>query len=249
MFEVKNINITEFGNPERFLLKDISFNVKSGEILGISGLMGAGRTELVNSIFGDFKGKFSGDIFVEGNKVEIKAPLDAINRGIGLVTEDRKFNGLNLVASVESNITMASLHKYSKFGNLDVNRIVKDSGDIAKRIKVKTPSLETHVMNLSGGNQQKIVLAKWLMVAPRILIIDEPTRGIDVGAKYEIYVLMNELKKQGMTIIMISSELPEILGMSDRILVLCDGAVTGEFENKDLTEEKIMAAATRGVKA
>lgn len=249
VFEVRHINLEEFGNTGRSILRDISFQVKKGEILGIAGLMGAGRTELVNSLFGDFKGRLSGEILIDGEKVEIKTPLDAINKGLGLVTEDRKFNGLNLIAPIADNITMASLGKFSRHGVIDENRVARECGEISQRIRIKASSLEMLAMNLSGGNQQKVVLAKWLMLSPKVLIIDEPTRGIDVGAKYEIYVLMNELKRQGMAIIMVSSELPEILGMSDRIVVLREGEITGEFDNREVTEEMVMERATGGKKA
>ncbi len=249
VFEAKNINLTEFGNPQRSILKDVSFQVRKGEILGIAGLMGAGRTELVNSLFGDFKGRMTGEVWIEGKQAAIKTPLDAIKSGLGLATEDRKSNGLNLIASIADNITMASLSKFSRGGVIDQNRVIQECGEISQRIQIKSSSLEMLAMNLSGGNQQKVVLAKWLMLSPKVLIIDEPTRGIDVGAKYEIYVLMNELKKQGMAIIMVSSELPEVLGMSDRIIVLKEGAVTGEFENEEITEEMVMERATGGKKA
>ena len=246
--EIQNVSLKKYGQLDKYILKDISFHVKKGEIVGIAGLMGAGRTELVNSIFGDFKGEFSGNIYVFGKKQRIKNPYDAIHNGLGLVTEDRKLNGLNLGASIENNVTMASLEKFSRYGIMDDNKAIQESSKIAKRIDIKAPSVETLVMNLSGGNQQKVVLAKWLLVNPSILIIDEPTRGIDVGAKYEIYMLINELKKQGMAIIMVSSELPEIIGMSDRIIVLKEGRMAGEFVNKEVSEEMIMERATGGIK-
>ena len=246
--EIKDVCLTQFGNPEKYILQDINFHVKKGEIVGIAGLMGAGRTELVNSIFGDFKGELSGDVFISGQKKNIKSPRDAINNGLGLVTEDRKFNGLNLITSIKNNITMASLDRFCDLGVINENKAIEASDQIAKKLKIKATSLEVLAMNLSGGNQQKVVLAKWLLVNPSVLIIDEPTRGIDVGAKYEIYLLMNELKKQGIAIVMVSSELPEILGMSDRIVVLRQGRVAGEFENLDITEEIVMESATGGSK-
>lgn len=246
VFEIKNANLMSYEIPDKYILKNINFKVKAGEILGIAGLMGAGRTELVNSIFGDFKGRFSAELFVFGEKVKIREPLDAIRAGMGLVTEDRKFNGLNLVDSIENNITMASLNKFSKYGVIKENSAFKACDDISKRIQIQATSLEKLVMQLSGGNQQKVVLAKWLMVNPKIMIIDEPTRGIDVGAKYEIYTLMNELKQQGMAIVMVSSELPEIIGMSDRIIVLRAGEIAGEFNNEEISEEMIMERATSG---
>jgi D-xylose transport system ATP-binding protein len=225
-------------------LRDINITARKGEILGIAGLMGAGRTELVNSVFGDAKGRLSGETYINGKLVAIKTPGDAIKEGLGLVTEDRKFNGLNLIDTIENNVIMPSLKRLSKFGVIDQNESIKQSKEHTDRVKVKAPSLEALVMNLSGGNQQKVIIAKWLMVNPRVLMFDEPTRGIDVGVKYEIYNIMNDLKRNGITIIMISSELPEILGMSDRIIVLRDGMVTGEFENAGLTEEILMQKAT-----
>ena len=248
VFEIRNVSLSKFDDNSKHILSDISFKVKQGEILGIAGLMGAGRTELVNSLFGDFKGKFSGEIRINNIPVKIKNPLDAIRNGLGLVTEDRKFNGLNLAASVESNIIMASLEKLTKYGIINENLAIQECGKISERLQIKMNSMETQVMDLSGGNQQKVVLAKWLMVNPKVLIIDEPTRGIDVGAKYEIYCLMNELKEQGIAIIMVSSELPEILGMSDRIVVLKEGRITGIFDNYEITEEMIMEKATGGFK-
>lgn len=246
MLKLENINLMSYDIPDKYILENINLEVRAGEIVGIAGLMGAGRTELVNSVFGDFRGKLSGGIYISGKRTRIKSPKDAIAAGLGLVTEDRKNNGLNLVSSIENNILMACMDKYTRLGVINENRAIKDCKEISDRIKIKTNSMSTLAMNLSGGNQQKVVLAKWLMVSPKILIIDEPTRGIDVGAKYEIYVLMNELKKQGMAIIMVSSELPEVLGMSDRVVVLKEGRITGEFENNALTEEKIMEKATGG---
>ena len=244
MLEVRNLNLQDFDESDKYILKDISFTVKRGEVLGIAGLVGAGRTELVNSIFGDFRGKKCGDIYIEGKKVRIHNTADAIAAGIGLATEDRKINGLNLGASVENNLIIASIDRYCRFGVVQEGRAIHAAGEMAKRVKIKTPSLEAQVMNLSGGNQQKVVVGKWLLATPKVLIFDEPTRGIDVGAKYEIYCLINELKKQGMSIIMVSSELPEVLGVSDRIMVLREGRISGVFQSDEATEVKIMEVAT-----
>jgi D-xylose transport system ATP-binding protein len=240
ILEVRDITITRFDNSEKTMLNRINFQLRRGEILGIAGLMGAGRTELVNSIFGDFKGILTGDIFVEGKKVKIKKPQDAINAGIGLLTEDRKKNALNLIGSVKDNIILVNLDTYTYMGVVNENQALISAGEMANKTRIKTPSLAARVMNLSGGNQQKVVIAKWLLAKPKVLIFDEPTRGIDVGAKYEIYTLMNELKNEGIGIIMVSSELPEILGMSDRILVLNEGRITAEFDGENTTEEAIM---------
>ena len=244
VLEVKNMNLMDFDIPDRYVLKDINFNLKRGEVLGIAGLMGAGRTELVNSIFGDFKGRMSGEIYIEGKQVKIRNTADAIEIGIGLATEDRKSNGLILGASVENNLLVPSIDKYSKNGVMQEGEIIRDANDMVKKVSLKTPSLETAVMNLSGGNQQKVVVGKWLLATPKILIFDEPTRGIDVGAKYEIYCLINELKTQGISIIMVSSELPEILGVSDRIIVIREGQISGEFDGDTATEVQIMEVAT-----
>ncbi|NLY91841.1 MAG: xylose ABC transporter ATP-binding protein [Firmicutes bacterium] len=246
IFEVKNYNVFDPDNPQRKLVDNVSFSVRRGEILGIAGLMGAGRTELMSSIFGGFPGESYGEVYINGQKVEIKSPLDAINNGLAMVTEDRKRYGLVLIHDVKKNLTLANLKKYCKSGVINANEEIHDSEKIVNTLSIKTPSLETKVNNLSGGNQQKVVVGKWLLTQPLILIMDEPTRGIDVGAKYEIYSIMNELKKQGVAIIMISSELPEILGMSDRILVIHEGKINGEFKHDEASQEKIMLAATGG---
>lgn len=229
----------------RTILRNINFHVKKGEIVGIAGLMGSGRTELALSIFGNPKKyKLSGDLFLRGSKKRFSHPSDAINAGIAYVTEDRKGDGLILIQDVKQNITIANLREVSKQGVIDNNAEVKIATHYKTSLNIKTPSIEQRVSNLSGGNQQKVSLGKWLFVRPDILILDEPTRGIDVGAKYEIYTIMNELVKQGMSIIMISSELPEILGMSDRIYVVSSGSITGELPIEEATQEKIMNLAT-----
>ena len=245
-FEVRNISVADYANPERYILRNISFAVKKGEIVGIAGLMGAGRTELVNSLFGDFKGRMSGEIYIDGRQAKIKTPLDAINQGLGLLTEDRKYNGLSLGASIQDNITLASLKKLSRLGVMNENLAIRESKTHSERINIKASSLEMLTMNLSGGNQQKVIIAKWFMVNPRVLMFDEPTRGIDVGAKLEVYNILNQLKQDGIAIIMVSSELPEILGMSDRIIVIKEGRLVGEFANENMTEEMVMAKATGG---
>lgn len=229
----------------REILKDISLNVKKGEIVGIAGLMGAGRTELACSIFGN-PGvyRLKGDLLVQGKKKTFKQPRDAIRSGIAYVTEDRKGNGLILIQDVKQNITMAYLKSISTNGVINDNEEIKAANKYKETLNIKAPSIEQTVGNLSGGNQQKVSLGKWLFVKPEILILDEPTRGIDVGAKYEIYTIMNELVKQGMSIIMISSELPEILGMSDRVYVVSEGKITGELTIAEATQERIMGMAT-----
>jgi len=245
ILKVENLNVEDPARKGKLLLRNISFEVKEGEILGISGLVGAGRTELILSIFGAFSSRAIGDIYLEGNKIKINSPQEAIRYGFGLVTEDRKLSGLVLKMNVMENITLAGLGKISNLF-INKNEEIKISRQFVGDLRIKTPSLETYVNTLSGGNQQKVVLAKWLMTKPKVLFLDEPTRGIDVGAKVEIYKIMNELVKQGIGIVMISSELPEIIGMSDRILVMCNGQLTGELGCAGATQEEIMYYATGG---
>jgi len=224
-------------------VKDVSFVLHKGEILGFSGLMGAGRTEVARLLFGADK-KDSGTIKINGKEVDIKNPQDAIKEGIGYLSEDRKRYGCIVDMSIANNTVMTNLDKYIKGGLIDDGEIVKVSDEFVKQLRTKTPSSKQLVRNLSGGNQQKVVIAKWLEQNSDILIFDEPTRGIDVGAKSEIYSLMNELVAQGKSIIMISSELTEILRMSDRIVVMCEGRKTGELDISQATQERILALAT-----
>ena len=226
-------------------LHDISFEVRKGEVLGIAGLVGAGRTELARAIFGADPYD-SGTIELFGKPVRIKSPQDAIRLGIGLVTEDRKQQGLVLGMAVRENITLANLGAVSVFNFIRAGREKEVARKYVGDLTVKTPTIEQAVQNLSGGNQQKVVLAKWLFTDSKVLIFDEPTRGIDVGAKTEIYQLMNALAARGAAIIMISSELPEVLGMSDRILVMHEGTLAGELSRAEATQEKIMHLATGG---
>jgi len=229
----------------RTILKDVNFNIKKGEIIGIAGLMGSGRTELALSIFGNPDGyKVQGEITVKGKKKQFRHPKDAIDVGVAYVTEDRKGDGLILIQDVKQNITLANLRGISARGILNENAEVKVANEVKTSLNIKTPSIEQKVSNLSGGNQQKVSLGKWLFAGPDVLILDEPTRGIDVGAKYEIYTIMNRLVEQGMSIIMISSELPEILGMSDRVYIVASGKVAGELPIEEATQEKIMHMAT-----
>jgi len=234
------------GLSRKGYLKDINIAVRKGEILGISGLMGAGRSELAKAIFGADKID-SGELYIDGKKVSINSPVDAINLGIGYLTEDRKKNGLVLSHSVEANTILASLRKVTNYlGVVDSGSCEEITQKQIDNLKIKTPSLEQKVINLSGGNQQKVIIAKWLCCESRLLIFDEPTRGIDVGAKVEVYDLMSQLSAKGVAIIMISSELPEILAMSDRILVMHEGRITGELSAQDASQEKIMSYATGG---
>lgn len=224
-------------------IKDISFNVKEGEILGIAGLMGSGRTEVAKTIFGEYK-KTSGSIKIKGKEVNIKNIQEAIDNGICYLSEDRKKEGCVLSLSVAENMILSNLKKYeSKIMSIDKNKAIKDVDYYIDKIKIKTPNRDQLIKNLSGGNQQKVILAKWLMLSPEVLIIDEPTRGIDVGAKKEIYELLNELKASGKAIIMISSDLPEVLGISDRILVMSEGRISGELKREEASQESIMKLA------
>lgn len=225
-------------------LKDINFILKKGEILGIAGLVGAGRTELARAIFGADRIQ-SGEIRIHGRKVRIKGPHDAVRQGIGYLSEDRKRYGCVVDLDVKSNVVIASYPKFLRPGGwMNTAKIRKQAESMVDRLKVKTPHVDQEVKFLSGGNQQKVVIGKWLTRDCDILIFDEPTRGIDIGAKSEIYRLLNELTAQGKSIIMISSELPEILRMSHRILVMCEGRITGELDHEEATQESIMHLAT-----
>ena len=244
IFEVKNWNAYD-PTLGRKILKDINFQIRKGEVVAFAGLMGSGRTELALSIFGNPDGyKLNGEMYFENKEVHFKLPENAIDTGIAYVTEDRKGNGLILIQDVKHNITLANLREISKRGVINNNAEVKIANEYKDSLNIKTPSVEQKVGNLSGGNQQKVSLGKWLFVKPDLLILDEPTRGIDVGAKYEIYMLINKLVSEGMAIMMMSSELSEILGMSDRIYIVSSGKITGELPVEDATQEKIMKLAT-----
>ncbi|MFE0505315.1 sugar ABC transporter ATP-binding protein [Peribacillus butanolivorans] len=233
------------GLTKKGLFEDIHFAVRKGEIVGVAGLMGAGRTEIMRALFGVDQID-SGEITVEGKKVSIRKPTDAVRYGLAFITENRKEEGLILDFSVRENIGLPNLKSFAPSGLVKTEDEKKFAEMMIKRLHVKTSSTETIIGNLSGGNQQKVVIAKWIGTSPKVLIMDEPTRGIDVGAKREIYELMNELTERGISIIMVSSELPEIVGMSDRILVVHEGKIAGELKKQEVTQEKIMALATGG---
>ncbi len=238
LLEVKHLNRGR-------AVRDVSFNLKRGEILGFAGLVGAGRTEVARVIFGADRAD-SGEVFVNGKKVNIQAPKDAVEHGIGYLSEDRKRYGLALGMDVETNVVLASFRKFLRFlGWVDTSKTNSTAENLVNTLSIKTPGLGQKVKNLSGGNQQKVIIGKWLTANTDGLIFDEPTRGIDVGAKSEIYRLLNDLAQQGRGIIMISSELPEVLRMSHRIIVMCEGRITGELSSKEATQEKIMALATQ----
>ena len=240
--EVGNVGgtILEVKNLSRGILQDISFEVKSGEVFGISGLVGAGRTELARAILGIDKPE-SGEVYVRGKKVHYRTFADAIRDGLGLIPEDRKIQGLVQIMSVKRNTTLVNMKRVLRAGVISSSLEEKLSKEYADKLHVVTPSMETEVQYLSGGNQQKVVIAKWLFQNSEILFLDEPTRGIDVGAKAEIYRLINRMAKEGKTIIMISSEMPELLGMCDRIMVMHEGHKMGELNAAEATQEKIMA--------
>lgn len=225
--------------------RDVSFEVKQGEIVALAGLMGAGRTEIVQSLFG-YKKATAGKVKINGKSVKIRTPHDAIGHGLAYVTEDRKSEGLILDFSVEQNISLSNFPTLSSNGLMSAKKERALFDRMKERLGIRTSSPELPVKSLSGGNQQKVVLSKWLGTNPSILILDEPTRGVDVGAKKEIYSIMNELAEKGVAIVMISSELPEVLGMADRVLVMHEGKLTAQLDNKDLTQETIMNYATGG---
>ncbi len=241
IMEVKNVS-----SIHEKSFQNVSFNLRKGEILGFGGLVGAQRTELLEGIFG-IRALASGEILINGKKVTIKKPVDAMKAGIGLITEDRRGNGIFGCLSIKDNVGVSIYNKHLKSGfvldHKKINEIVDDS---IQKLNIKTPSMQEHIANLSGGNQQKVIVARWLANNPDILIMDEPTRGIDVGAKHEIYEIMNDLAAQGKSIIMISSEMPELLGMSDRVYVMCDGKLRGEItDREEMTQAKVMSYATQ----
>jgi len=244
LFEIKGWKAFDT-QLDRYVVKDASMYVRKGEIVGIAGLMGAGRTELALSLFGNPKEYIvEGEMYFDGQKVQFKSPTHAIKSGFAYLSEDRKGTGLILDFDVKTNMTLAGLERLKKGLFINENEEVVVAEKFKNSLKVKTPTIEQKVMNLSGGNQQKVAIAKWLFIKPKLLILDEPTRGIDVGAKYEIYTLMNRLvEEEGMSIIMISSELPEVLGMSDRIYVMAGGKIVGELSREEATQEKIMHMA------
>jgi putative multiple sugar transport system ATP-binding protein len=243
---LETVHLNSFDKSiNRYIVNDSNIKLRQGEVVGIAGLMGAGRTELAHTIFGNpRKYKVSGKIVVNGKVANIRSPKDAIDLGIAYVSEDRKFDGLILDETISQNITIADLRAISTMGILNFFSQNKYAEEYVRDIDIRTPSILQNVKNLSGGNQQKVQVAKWLFAGPKILILDEPTRGIDVGAKFEIYTIINELVAQGMSILIISSELPEILGMCDRVYVIAEGVQTAEFDIEEASAEKIMESAT-----
>ncbi len=249
VFEVRDWTVFHEQHANRKFIKGVSFHVRAGEILGIAGLMGAGRTELAMSLFGRTYGRnISGTVLLHGQEVDISTVEKAVSQGIAYVTEDRKGYGLVLDNEIKHNISLANLPGVSKRGVIDDGREYSVAKDFQKKMNIRCPDVFQYVGNLSGGNQQKVVLSKWLFAGPEVLILDEPTRGIDVGAKYEIYCLMAELAREGKCIILISSEMPELLGMADRLYVMNEGAFVAEMDVADATQEKIMRAIVKAGK-
>jgi D-xylose transport system ATP-binding protein len=244
ILEVEDLHAQDPRDPSTELLKGVSFDLRRGEILGIAGLMGSGRTELVMTLFGEYGKVTQGKIRMEGREVTIHNSRQAMLYGISLVPEDRKMHGLVLIQSILRNISLANLNRFSTWFKIDDIAELKESTDYAKSLTIKASNLQAMADSLSGGNQQKVVIAKWLMSQPKVLIMDDPTRGIDVGTKYEIYKIMNELAEKGIAIIMISSDLVEVLGMSDRIMVMCENHSVCTLDTAKATQEKIMALAT-----
>jgi putative multiple sugar transport system ATP-binding protein len=246
IFEVRNWNVYHPQHLERKVIDNVHLHIRKGEIVGIAGLMGSGRTELAMSIFGRSYGRnISGQIFKDGKEVQLRTSSQAIDNGIAYVTEDRKNYGLILIDDIKRNISMASLGKISRRSVVNENEEIVVAESFRKKMNIKTPSVRQLTGNLSGGNQQKVVLSKWIFSGPDVLILDEPTRGIDVGAKYEIYTIINQLAAEGKGILIISSELPEILGMSDRIYIMSEGRITGEVNREEASQETLMKYMTK----
>ena len=247
--KVKNWSVYHPVYHEKKVVDDVSFHVNKGEIVGFSGLQGAGRTELAMSIFGQAYGNnITGELYLGERKLSLKNEREAIEAGLAYVTEDRKGNGLILAESIAKNTTMARMEKICTKGIVDENKETAVAEEYMKKLKTKAPSSAQATGNLSGGNQQKVLLAKWMYADPEVLILDEPTRGIDVGAKYEIYCIMNDLAAQGKSVVMISSEMPELLGMCDRIYVMNEGRIVGEFTSDEVSQERIMASILKAKK-
>ena len=249
VFEARGVTVEDPSVPGKLLVDGVSFQVRRGEVLGVAGLMGAGRSDLLMAIFGAHAGRTAGELFLEGRRVRVGQPADAIRSGLGFVTEDRKRFGLVLDQTILNNMTLAGLPRVSGRFVTNVDAEAAAGMRAMKDLRVKAPSVFAVAGTLSGGNQQKVVLAKWLLTNPKVLFLDEPTRGIDVGAKQEIYAQINRLAREGLAIVLVSSELPEVLGLSDRVLVLHEGRVTGEFTRATATPEAVMACATGHAKA
>ncbi|WP_312404478.1 xylose ABC transporter ATP-binding protein [Rhizobium sp.] len=243
VLEAHNVSCWDVTNPDRKVVDDVSFKIRKGEILGIAGLVGAGRTELVSTLFGAYPGSHRGSVHLDGREITIRSPRDAVKAGICMVPEDRKRSGILPIIGVGHNMTISVLNRFAAFGLIDEHEELAQIQAEILRLKIKTADPMLPIASLSGGNQQKAVLSKMMLPDPRILILDEPTRGVDVGAKYEIYKLIFALAKAGVAVLMVSSELTEVLGISDRVLVIGEGRLRGDFVNDNLTQEHVLAAA------
>ena len=249
VMKIENFSVEHPTYHGKKIVDDVTMEFREGEIVGISGLLGAGRTELMSAVVGAYIKKGKGNVFINDKRVELKNPKQSINSGIGFITEDRKGNGLILSKSVAFNSSLAALNRITKNRLLNKKRETQLVLDLVDRLKIKTANVQNKVSSLSGGNQQKVVIAKWLATMPKILILDEPTRGVDVGAKFEIYTIMKNLAKAGVSVIMISSDLPEVIGMSDRVYVMREGKLSGELKKEELSEVNIMSYATGTITA
>jgi putative multiple sugar transport system ATP-binding protein len=246
VFEVKNWSVYHPIHADRQVIKGIDIEVRKGEVVGIAGLMGAGRTEFAMSLFGRTYGRnITGEVHLNGRKIDTSTVGKAVRHGIAYVTEDRKTFGLNLIDNIKQNITLANLKGVSRGGVVDDLRELRVADEYRERINIRSPNVYQVTGNLSGGNQQKVVLSKWLFTNPEVLILDEPTRGIDVGAKYEIYSIIARLAAEGKAILVMSSEMPELLGITDRLYVMNEGRIVGEMASRDASQEKIMRAIVR----
>lgn len=243
VLRVEHLSVPHPNIHGRYIVEDISFNLRKGEILGIGGLVGAGRSETVGAVYGQYIKGVKKEVYIRGKKVNIRKPLDAIRQGIGFITEERKLNGLISVLSIRENMSIASLNKLSKYGFIDRKKEQEETAKQFDQLRIKAPSSETKLFQLSGGNQQKVILGKWLVSEPDILFIDEPTKGIDVGTKADFYRIMSDLTKRGVSIIMVSSDMPELISMSDRCLVISGGKITAELTGDRITETNVMKAA------
>ncbi len=249
VMKIENFSVEHPTYHGKKIVDDVTMEFREGEIVGISGLLGAGRTELMSAVVGAYIKKGKGNVFINDKRVELKNPKQSINSGIGFITEDRKGNGLILSKSVAFNSSLAALNRITKNRLLNKKKETQLVLDLVDRLKIKTANVQNKVSSLSGGNQQKVVIAKWLATMPKILILDEPTRGVDVGAKFEIYTIMKNLAKAGVSVIMISSDLPEVIGMSDRVYVMREGKLSGELKKEELSEVNIMSYATGTITA
>lgn len=246
VLEVRNYTVYHPVRKGKKVVHDVSFALRKGEVLGFAGLVGAGRTELFSGIFGAYGGKAEGRVLLEGREITLRHPGEAIRHGIVYLSEDRKRYGLFLGMDIKKNFSMASLDRLVKCGIIDEERELREAEEQAARMRVKMADIEMKIKGLSGGNQQKVLLGKSLMTRPKVLILDEPTRGVDIGAKADIYQIIDELSREGVAVVLISSDLPEVIGMSDRVLVMAGGRLVGEFTRKEATQEKIMACVTGG---